>query len=83
MQTQVTQNLFITYFKYTGITSRPSSVNIFLSEVAYKEIKELLENMQTEDVQKISDIILQEAIDNGFGMAKDDMTVIVAKLEKI
>ena len=39
--------------------------------------------MKTQDVQKMSDIILQEAIDNGFGIAKDDMTVIVAKLEKI
>ena len=39
--------------------------------------------MKTDDVQKMSDIILQEAIDNGFGIAKDDMTVIVAKLAKI
>lgn len=46
-------------------------------------LKELLENLKTDDVQKISDIILQEAIDNGFGIAKDDMTVIVAKLVSI
>ena len=43
-------------------------------------LKELLENLKTDDVQKISDIILQEAIDNGFGIAKDDMTVIVLKI---
>ena len=45
-------------------------------------LKQLLENMETKDTQKIADIILTEAIDNGYGMAKDDMTVIVAKLEK-
>jgi len=44
--------------------------------------KQLLENMETKDTQKIADIILTEAIDNGYGIAKDDMTVIVAKLEK-
>ena len=63
------------------------SDGILESNTEYKNkelwLKELLENMNTEDVQKISDIILQEAIDNGFGIAKDDMTVIVAKLEKI
>jgi len=45
-------------------------------------VKQLLENMETKDVQKIADIILTESIDNGYGMAKDDMTVIVAKIEK-
>lgn len=63
------------------------SDGILESNAEYKNkelwIKELLENMNTEDVQKISDIILQEAIDNGFGIAKDDMTVIVAKLVRI
>lgn len=44
-------------------------------------IKGLLENIETDDVQKIADIIIQEAIDNGLGIAKDDMTVIVAKIE--
>ena len=63
------------------------SDGILESNTEYKNkelwLKELLENMQTDDVQKISDIIMQEAIDNGYGVAKDDMTVIVAKLEKI
>ena len=63
------------------------SDGIIESNMEYKNkelwLKELLENMQTEDVQKISEIILQESIDNGFGIAKDDMTVIVAKLSKI
>ena len=54
-------------------------------ELANKEIwvKELLENIETEDVQKIANMILQEAIDNGLGMAKDDMTVLVAKIDKV
>lgn len=62
------------------------SDGIIESNIEYKNkelwVKELLENIQTSDVQKISDIIMQEAIDNGFGIAKDDMTIIVAKLEK-
>lgn len=63
------------------------SDGILESNTEYKNkelwLKELIENLQTEDVQKIADIILQEAIDNGFGIAKDDMTVIVAKLVSI
>lgn len=63
------------------------SDGILESNIEYKNkeiwLKELLENMEIQDVQKISDIIMQEAIDNGYGIAKDDMTVIVAKLEKI
>ena len=43
-------------------------------------VKYLLEEMQTDDVQKIADIIISEAIDNDFGKEKDDMTVIVAKV---
>lgn len=63
------------------------SDGILESNTEYKNkelwLKELLEDIKTDDVQKIADIILQEAIDNGFGIAKDDMTIIVAKLEKI
>ncbi len=40
----------------------------------------LLEEIQTEDSQKIADIILKEAIDNCYGKPKDDMTVMVAKI---
>ena len=52
------------------------------TEYANKEIwlKNLLENIQTDDIEKIANIIITESIDNGFGVAKDDMTVIVAKL---
>lgn len=45
-------------------------------------LKFLLEDIETEDSQKIADIILQEAIDNNYGMPKDDMTVIVAKIKE-
>ena len=54
-------------------------------ELVNKEIwvKELLEKIETDDIQKIANILLQESIDNGLGIAKDDMTVLVAKIEKI
>lgn len=54
------------------------------TEYTNKELwlKFLLEEMDTEDVQKIADIILQEAIDNNYGIQKDDMTVIVAKIKQ-
>ena len=46
-------------------------------------IRKLLKNISTISVQKIADIILKEAIDNSYGIPKDDMTVIVAKFKKI
>ena len=46
-------------------------------------IKFLLEEMETNDPQKIADIIMQEAIDNNYGKPKDDMTVVVAKINDI
>lgn len=45
-------------------------------------VKYLLEDIQIDDAQKIADIIIGEAIDNDFGVQKDDMTVIVAKVTK-
>ncbi len=45
-------------------------------------LKYLLEDIQTDDVQKIADIIVNEARDNDYGNEKDDMTVIVAKVKK-
>ena len=45
-------------------------------------LKNLLQTIHTENVQKMADIIIGEAIDNGLGIAKDDMTVIVAKVEE-
>lgn len=45
-------------------------------------IKNLLEEIETDNVQKIANIILEEAKDNNFGKTKDDMTVIVCKINK-
>lgn len=45
-------------------------------------LKYLLENIETENAQKIADLVLQEAIDNCVGQAKDDMTVLVMKINK-
>lgn len=54
------------------------------SEYLNKElwVKYLLEDIQTEDSQKIANLILEEAIDNDFGRQKDDMTVTVARVGK-
>lgn len=46
-------------------------------------VKNILEELITDNVQKIADIILKESIDNGFGKAKDDMTIIAIKVKKI
>lgn len=55
------------------------------SEYKNKEmwIKDLLMDINTDDVKRIADIILHESIDNNFGKPKDDMTIIVAKIIKI
>lgn len=45
-------------------------------------VRDILESIQTDNVQKIADIITKEAIDNGYGTTKDDMTIIVAKFIK-
>lgn len=41
-------------------------------------VTELLKAIKTENPQRLADIILQEAIDSNMGVAKDDMTVLVA-----
>lgn len=43
-------------------------------------IEELLQQIQTDNVQKIADLILTEAMDYNYGLPKDDMTVIVGKI---
>lgn len=45
-------------------------------------VKDILENMETENAQKIADIIMKEAIDNNYGKAQDDMSIIVVKIKK-
>ena len=54
-------------------------------DVVNKEIwvKEILENIHTDDINKIADILVEESIDNGLGIAQDDMTVLVAKVNRI
>ena len=54
------------------------------SEYLHKELwlKYFLEELETDDVQQIADLIISEAIDNDYGKEKDDMTVIVAKVNK-
>ena len=57
------------------------------SNIEYKNkelwVKYLLEDIETNNTKKIADLVLNEAIDNNFGNAKDDMSVVVCKfLEK-
>lgn len=47
-----------------------------------KWVLELLKAINPENPQRLADIILQEAMDSNFGIAEDDMTVIVAKVKK-
>lgn len=53
------------------------------SNVEYKNkelwVKYLLEDLETNNTKKIADLVLNEAIDNCYGVAKDDMSVIVCK----
>lgn len=53
------------------------------AEYENKEIwvKNLLEEIETDNVQKITNILLSQSIDNGIGIAKDDMTVIAIKIK--
>ena len=59
------------------------SDGILDSNVEYKNkelwIKYMLEDIETNNTQRISDLILNEAIDNNFGVAKDDMSIIACK----
>lgn len=60
------------------------SDGIMDSNIEYKNkelwIKYMLEDIDTSNCQKIADIIINEAIDNNYGIAKDDMSIIVCKL---
>lgn len=53
------------------------------SNVEYKNkelwIKYLLEDIETTNTKKIADLLLNEAVDNFYGVAKDDMSVVVCK----
>lgn len=62
------------------------SDGILDANVEYKNkelwVKYMLEDIEIGNCQKIADIILNEAIDNNYGKAKDDMSIIVCKLIK-
>lgn len=62
------------------------SDGIIDSNVEYKNkelwVKYMLEDIETENSQKIADIILNEAIDNNYGIPKDDMSIMVCKITK-
>lgn len=45
-------------------------------------IKELLENTDIDNPQRLADVIIQESVDNTYGVAKDDMTVVVSKINQ-
>lgn len=62
------------------------SDGILDSNVEYKNkelwVKYVLEDIETNNCQKIADLIINEAIDNNYGISKDDMSIIVCKLIK-
>lgn len=43
----------------------------------------LIKEINTNNVKKMANIIINEAIDNGYGVLKDDMTVIAIKIKKV
>ena len=38
-----------------------------------------MEDIETTNTKKIADLVLNEAVDNSYGVAKDDMSVVVCK----
>lgn len=53
------------------------------SNIEYKNkelwLKYLLEDIETNNTKKVADLVLNEAVDNNYGVAKDDMSVVVCK----
>ena len=62
------------------------SDGILDSNVEYKNkelwVKYVLEDVETVNTSKIADLVINEALDNNYGIAKDDMSVIVCKFLK-
>ena len=60
------------------------SDGILDANIEYKNkelwVKYMLEDIESTNCQKIADLLLNEAVDNSYGIAKDDMSVIVCKL---
>ena len=55
------------------------------SNVEYKNkelwLKYLLEDMEPQNPQKMADIILREAVDNNYGINKDDMSIVICSIK--
>lgn len=45
-------------------------------------IEDFLKNISTNNVQKLADLLLAEAVDNSYGVVRDDMSIIVSKIVK-
>ena len=62
------------------------SDGILDSNVEYKNkelwLRYVLEDIETTNTKKIADLVLNEAIDNNYGVAKDDMTIIACRFLK-
>lgn len=62
------------------------SDGIIDANVEYKNkelwVKYMLEDIETNNTKKIANIILNEAIDNNYGKAKDDMSIVVCRFLK-
>ena len=60
------------------------SDGILDANIEYKNkelwVKYMLEDIESTNCQKIADLLLNEAVDNSYGIAKDDMSIIVCKL---
>ena len=56
------------------------------SNVEYKNkelwLKYMLEDIETNNTQKIADLILNESIDNNYGIPKDDRSIMACKFMK-
>ncbi len=59
------------------------SDGILDSNVEYRNkelwLRYLLEDIETTNTKKVADIVLNESVDNHYGVAKDDMSVIVCR----
>lgn len=62
------------------------SDGILDSNIEYKNkelwLKYMLEDIETTNTKKIANLILNEAVDNNFGVVKDDMSIMVCKFVK-
>ena len=50
-------------------------------DLSEKWIQELLEKTDIDNPQRLADVIIQESVDNTYGIAKDDMTVVVSQFK--